>query len=276
MFHPLPDLSTANLSGCGIFHQVVNGHAANPAQPRFQILNTHVEIPAQTGFGNVSFRNRDQIGGGNLHFRAHDGNLIRSLHVLVEDFFRKRHKARMGHPRPIVTGFDLAQFIGANFIHRQLVGGRVVLNRHLRRHAAHGVYAAAVTGLNQQIHVRLQEVPVHGDFGAVGKHEARMIAEFLDKAEDIIPAPAIETGGMIAQFIENLIHLVGAQDGLNQYRGADGASRNAHCILGKVEYVIPKAGFQMTLHLGQIEIGPGSNRHLLLHVMEEVQAEIEQ
>ena len=46
---------------------------------------------------------------------------------------------------------------------RLLVGRRVVLDRNLRRHAAHRVNAAPVTRLDQQIDVRFQEVAVHGD-----------------------------------------------------------------------------------------------------------------
>src|SRR6185369_1164901 len=50
--HPLPHLRAANLGRGRVFHQVVNRHAANPAQPGFEILQAHIDIPAQPRLGN--------------------------------------------------------------------------------------------------------------------------------------------------------------------------------------------------------------------------------
>ena len=78
----------------------------------------------------------------------------------------------MRHPGAVVAGLHLAQLVGANLIQRLLVGHRIVLDRHLRGHAAHGVNIAAMAGLDQQLRVRLQEMPLHGDFAAIRQHEA--------------------------------------------------------------------------------------------------------
>ena len=43
--------------------------------------------------------------------------------------------------------------------------------------------------------------------GAVGQHERRVVAELLDDAEDVVPAPGVEPGGVLAQLVEDLVHL---------------------------------------------------------------------
>jgi hypothetical protein len=64
----------------------------------------------------------------------------------------------------------------------------------LRRHAAHREGAAAVAGLDQQQRVGAQEGR-HGHLlPAVRQHELRPVArEFLDEAEDVVPAAAVES-----------------------------------------------------------------------------------
>jgi hypothetical protein len=55
--------------------------------------------------------------------------------------------------------------------------------------------------------------------------------ELLDDAENVIPAACIEAGGVIAQLVQDLIHLEGGQDGLDQNRGLDRAVRQAQLML---------------------------------------------
>ena len=57
-----------------------------------------------------------------------------------------------------MTGLHFAQFVLPHFFQRGFIGGRVVLDGDLRCHAAHGVDAAAMAGLDQQFHVRFQEM----------------------------------------------------------------------------------------------------------------------
>src|SRR5438270_2243095 len=107
----------------------------------------------------------------------------------------------MSYPGSIVTGFDLAKLVLADFIESALIGDRIVLDWNLCRHAAHGVNPAAMAGLNQQIDVGLQEMFVHGQGRAIGLHEFRAVSEFLDDAKDVVPSAAVQSGRMIAQFI---------------------------------------------------------------------------
>ena len=60
---------------------------------------------------------------------------------------------------PSWPSLHLAQLVGAHLGERRLVGRRVVLDRDLRGHAAHGVDAAAVAGLDEELHVGAQEAP---------------------------------------------------------------------------------------------------------------------
>ena len=80
---------------------------------------------------------------------------------------------------------------------------------------------------------------------------------------------------MVTQLVEYFVHLKGGQDGFNQ----DGAATNvgdAHLVFGEGEDAVPEARFQVTLHLGQIEIRGGVSLESGFDVMEEVQAEIEE
>ena len=101
-------------------------------------------------------------------------------------------------------------------------------------------------------------MPVHGDLRAVGQDEIRMVAEFLDEAEDVVPAAAVEAGGVLAQLVEDLVHLEGGEDGFDQHGGADGAARNAQLVLREEEDVVPQARLEMALQFGQVEIRAGA------------------
>ncbi len=136
--------------------------------------------------------------------------------------------------------------------------------------------AALVAGLDHQQGVGTQEVRSHGDAGAIRHHGLGVAREFLDEAEDVIPAPAIEAGGMIAQLVEDLVHLERGEDGLDQHRRLDGALGQTELRLREQEHLVPQPRFQMRFQLRQIEIGAGAARRQLLRVVEEIESEIEQ
>ena len=105
----------------------------------------------------------------------------------------------------------------------------------------------------------LQEVPLHRDLGAVGQHEVRTVAELLDEAENVIPAAAVQSGGMIAQFVENLVHLESARGSSRSapWPGCVPCGMPSFCSLND-EDVVPEAGFEVAFHLRQIEIRAGA------------------
>ena len=81
---------------------------------------------------------------------------------------------------------------------------------------------------------------------------------------------------MVAQLVEDLVHLEGREDGFDQHGGADGAAGNAEVVLRKTEDVVPQPRFQMAFHLRQVEIWAGASADQFLRVVKEVQSEIEQ
>ena len=143
-------------------------------------------------------------------------------------------------------------------------------------HAADGVRAVAVADADHALGVGAHEGHGHGDLAAVGQDEAGQDAEFLDDAEDIVPAPGVEAGGVLAQLEEDLFHLHGAEDRLDQHRGANRAARDAQRVLGVIEDIVPEAGFVVAFELGQIEVGAAAARQQFAHVAEEVEAKVEE
>jgi hypothetical protein len=158
----------------------------------------------------------------------------------------------------------------SDVLHGLVVGFWVVLDRDLSGHASHGVYASAMASLDQETNISVHEWTGHGDGGSIWKDEARMLTELLNHGEDIIPSSTVEAGGVIPQFIDDLIHLEGGGDGFNQYGSSDGAAGHANVILGQVEDVIPQPGLEMGFHLWEIEIRASPSLDKLKGIVEKV------
>ena len=90
-----------------------------------------------------------------------------------------------------------------------------------RGHPAHRVGAAPVAGLHQQLGVGAHEGHGHRHRVAVGQHELGPLAEALDRAEHVVPAPGVEPGGVLAQLVEDLVHLERRRERLDQHRRLD-------------------------------------------------------
>src|SRR5271157_3662134 len=103
-----------------------------------------------------------------------------------------------------------------------------------------------------------------------------MVSKLLDEAENVVPAPAIESGGMFAQLVENFVHLESRSNRFDQDSRADRALGNADVILRKHKDVVPQAGLGVGLKFRQVKVWAGSGRNLRLGVMEEEQSEIKQ
>jgi hypothetical protein len=81
---------------------------------------------------------------------------------------------------------------------------------------------------------------------------------------------------VVAELVEDLLHLERRRIGLDQHSGANGALRDAEMVLGEHEGVVPQPCLEMALHLGQVEVGAGATVDLGLGAVEEVQPEVEQ
>lgn len=195
--------------------------------------------------------------------------------MLVEDLKGNAGKGGVSNPSTVVAGTGLAELVGADTLHGLVVGGLVVLDGNLSGHTAHGVDTALVAGLDEELDVGVHEGDGHGDAGAVGKNEGGVVAELLNGGEDVIPTAAVKTRGVFAELVDDLVHLEGGENGLDQDGTTDGAAGKANVVLGEVEGVIPQTGLKVRLHLGEVEVGAEAALDELLGVVEEVKTEVE-
>src|SRR5262249_44705934 len=144
-------------------------------------------------------------------------------------------------------------------------------------HAADGVRPALVARAYEEFRVGTHEGHGHGDGVAVRQDPvAAARAVLLDDAEDEVPAPGVEARAVVAQLVQDLFHLEGSGERLDQYGGADGAARNAQRVLREIEHVVPEARLQVAFHLRQVEVRALALRDLPLCAVEEVQTEVEE
>src|SRR5439155_17501648 len=136
--------------------------------------------------------------------------------------------------------------------------------------------AAPVAGPYEQLPAAAQKRLVHRHLPPVGQDRRRVAAEGLDEGEDVVPAAEIEPGRVIAQLVQNLVHLQGGGQRLDKDGGPDASTRQVQFFLGVKEHVVPQTGLEMPLQLRQIEIRSGALRQETAGVVEEEQAEIEQ
>ena len=133
-----------------------------------------------------------------------------------------------------------------------------------------------MTRLDAEQRIRAHEMRRHRDQRAIGEQEIGFVPETFDAGKNVIPATAVEPGGMLAQFVKDLVHLECGRDRLDQHRGANRPLRNAEFLLREIEDVVPDARLEMALHFRQIKIGTASARDQFLRVVKKVEAEIEQ
>src|SRR5580692_7845434 len=137
------------------------------------------------------------------------------------------------------------------------------------------MHIALVTCLDCQLRIAAHEVRGHRHLRAVGQHGMRVIRKLLDKAEDVVPPPAIQSRRMVAQLVENFIHLKTSQNRLNQHSALDASLRHTKLMLRADEDLVPEACFKMALDFWQVEIRATPTSQQLFRVMKEVEAEIE-
>src|SRR6476660_8963281 len=101
------------------------------------------------------------------------------------------------------------------------------------------------------------------------------VGEFLNKAEDVIPATTVQPSGVITQFVKNLVHLKAGQNGLDEYGALDRALRQINILLGPNKNVVPQPRLQMAFYLGQVEVRTASSGQKFPGIVEEVEAKIE-
>ena len=147
----------------------------------------------------------------------------------------------MRNPRAIVPVAGFAFLVGAHLGDGFLIRHWIGLHRNVRGHSTHGVDVAPMTRLDGKFRITAHEVGRHRDLRAIGQHGMGVAGKFLDEAEDVIPAAAIQPRRVLAQFIENLIHLEGREDGFDQHGALMLACRQTDLLLRAEKDVVPQA-----------------------------------
>ena len=183
----------------------------------------------------------------------------------------------MGHPGAVEAVAGLTGLVLTDLLQGGLIGLRVTAVGDERRHAADRRCAAAVAGPDQLLRVRPHHRGRHGHVCPVREHEVLpALTEVLDDREDVVPAAGVQPGGVVAQLVEDLLHLERGGDGLDQHGGADGALRDAQGVLGHHEDAVPQPCLEVVLGLGEVEVWSAAATQQLLRVVEEVEAEVHQ
>lgn len=74
-------------------------------------------------------------------------------------------------------------------------------------HAYHGVYAALMACLNQQLHICVHERNRHRNRRTIWQNKIRILTELFDHAEDIVPTTTIQPRAVVTEFIDDLEHV---------------------------------------------------------------------
>lgn len=138
------------------------------------------------------------------------------------------------------------------------------------------MHASAVAGLNQQLNICIHKRHSHCDSAPVRQDELWVVPELLDDAEDVIPAPTVETRAVLTELVDYLIHFEHRQDGLNQYGPTDGTPWKANNVLGEVENIVPEPCLKVRFHLGKVEVRSVPILNELLSVVKEIETEVKQ
>src|SRR2546422_5959980 len=127
----------------------------------------------------------------------------------------------MGDPRPIETVVCLPGLVVANPRECRFGDSGIPPIGYERRHPAERERTALMAGLDEQLGVRAHERDGHRDLGAIGQDEFPAVAELLDDAEHVVPAPGAETRAVIAELAQDLLHLERQRQHLAPYGRLD-------------------------------------------------------
>ena len=226
---PLPDLRAGDLGGGGVLHQVVDRRRAGPGEPGADVLDADRDVQSHAVVRHVARRRGDvqQLRGGDRHVVALPRELVGPVAEHAVELGpapsgrgqgarprcrRSRRRPRAACPR--VTFSSATALIS---------GSR--RERDERGHAADRVRAAPVARLHEELRVRAHERHRHRHQRPVGKDELGPVAELLDHAEHVVPAARVQPGRVLAQLVEDLLHLERRQDRLDQDGRADRPAR---------------------------------------------------
>ena len=130
-----------------------------------------------------------------------------------------------------------------------------------------------MAGLHEQLGVGPHERHRHRHLAAVGQDEpGAAAAVVLDHREDVVPPAGVQPRHVVAQLEEDLLHLEGGRQRLDQHGRADRAVRDAEVLLAEAEHVVPQPRLFGRFDLRQVEVRADAVLDQPLRVVEEVQA----
>src|SRR5437660_1429891 len=182
----------------------------------------------------------------------------------------------MGHPRAIEAVVRLPNLVLPHPRERDLVRLRILAARDERGHAADGVGSPTMARPHEQVRICPHEGDRHRHLGPIRQDELFPIPELLDDAEDVVPPARVKARGVVPEFVQNLLHLEGRRNRLDEGGGLHGADRDPEGFLREPEHLVPEASLQMALHLRQVEVRAGPASPKLLRVVEKVEPEVHQ
>ena len=141
---------------------------------------------------------------------------------------------------------------------RDLGHRRVAPVRDERGHPADRVRAAPVAGPDEQLRVGAHERHGHRQLGAVGHGQLGPRPELLDAAEQVVPAAGVEPRGVLAQLVQDLVHLERGEDRLDQDGRPDRPARDPERDLGVDEDLVPEPRLVVRFELGEVEVRPAA------------------
>jgi len=131
---------------------VIDRHATDTADPGLHVAKTDAQVLLDAVLGDLAgYVHVKQVVGGDLDILATHEELVGSRHVLIEDLRGDRGEGRVSNPSAVVAGAHLTQLVSAHAFEGFLVGYGVILDRDLSSHATHGVDAALVAGLDEEL-----------------------------------------------------------------------------------------------------------------------------
>ena len=194
----------------------------------------------------------------------------------VELDLRDRDEVGVRDPGAVEAVAGFARLVLVDPRQRDLVHLRIATARNERRHPADRMRAALVARADEKLRVGAHERHGHRHLNTVGKDELRAVAELLDDGEDVVPATRVEPGRVLAELVEDLLHLEGGEDRLDEDGRLDRAARNSDPILCEAEDVVPQPRLEVALELREVEVRPRSALEQTLGVPGEIDAEVEE
>ena len=277
--HPLPDLRAGDLGGRSVLHQVVDRRRSDTRQPGRDVADPDGDVRAHALLGDLARRRDDvqQVGGLGGDILALSLELVRLLaERRVEDLLRDRNEIRVRDPRAVESVSRLSHLVLANLRQRDLVHLGITPARDERGHAADRVRAARVTRADEKLGVRAHERHGHRHLEAIREHEVVSVSELLDHREDVVPTAGVQPGRVVAQLVQDLLHLERRQDRLDEDRRLDRPLRQPQAVLREAEDVVPEPRLEVALELREVEVRAGSALEQARRVPREVDAEVEQ